>query len=421
MTSATHAAVGLTAALLIMQPNSYAEIVCATGGGIIGSVIADIDNNNHKKHDDTEIDDLLWGYTIVKAGILLVVDYLLGDGVCKYVLSQSSVITMTCSIIIFTSLIYGYLSAHRSYMHSVLALVFFTALIWVAFKPLTIAFGIGYLTHLLLDLTNKKGIQLLFPIKKKLCLKWCEANGTVNRFFSGFGHLIGGILVCLFILRVSVIHHDGIALITMLNRKIIGGMNLLLCYLIIINVISVIIFMSVFSNSMENYDETIEHQGIYFWFFEILCFIGGGIGIFFSMIRTSQKFGKHSATMYVYTFALIEAWSVLYMIIANPFNQTLSTIQNKDLSSHFIFFVYFALINIVLLFIVWIDRNNRHNKWSLIETIEVLLGVLGGPFLLSFVDLFCDFRGNSVFGWAFTELCVTHFFAIGYLLCVGVI
>ncbi len=74
--------------------------------------------------------------------------------------------TMTCSIIIVISLILGYYSSHRSFMHSIFAICLFTSMVWIAFKPLTIAFAVGYLSHILLELTNKKGVQLLFPLKK---------------------------------------------------------------------------------------------------------------------------------------------------------------------------------------------------------------------------------------------------------------
>lgn len=421
MTSQTHTAIGITTALLVIQPKSFAEIVCATAGGIIGGAIADIDLNNHKGHKDNKKDVLLWEYNMSFAGILLIVDYILGNGVCKYVLGNINEISLACSFLIVIGLAFGYRSSHRSFMHSIFALCLFTAMVWVVFKPLAIAFGVGYLSHILLDLTNKTRIQLLFPFKKRMCLNWCSSNGKMDRVLLSFGKIIGGSLICLFILRARVVYYDGSELFVMLNRQMIGGIRLLHCYLIIINIIAFITFKSVYSHVDSQRDETKERQGLYFWFFELLCLIGGAIGILFSMLVTEQPLGKHSATMYVYTFAMIETWSVLYMIIVNPFRQTLTAIQRIDLSSHRYFVVYFSVINIVLLLIILIDRNNRHNKWSKIETVEVLLGLMGGSFLISFVDWFCNFRGNAVFGWAFSILCATHTFAIGYLLCVGLI
>ena len=312
-------------------------------------------------------------------------------------------------------------SSHRSLMHSIFAICLFTSMVWIAFKPLAIAFAVGYLSHILLDLTNRKNVQLFFPIKRGLCFGWFPSSGRANDIIVSIGHTLSGCLIFFYILRARVIYHDGTELITSLNKKVIGGINVFQCYLIIVNIVSIIIFTSIFTYSMERYEETEGRQGIYFWFFELLCFIGGGIGIFFSLIRNNQYLGKRLATMYVYALSMIEAWGILYMIVINPFRHTLTAIQNMDLSLHLRILVYVAVVNIVLLLIVWIDRDKRHTKWSKIETVEVLLGLAGGSFLLTFVDLFYNFRGNNVFGWAFSTLCATHFFAIGYLLCCGLI
>ena len=421
MTSQTHTAIGMTTALLVIQPKSFAEIACAAAGGIIGGAIADIDLNNHNGHKDNKIDILLFAYSTAFICIFLAVDYLLGDGVCKYVLGHLNNITLACSLLIVIGLVFGYRSSHRSFMHSLFALCIFTVLIWTAFKPIAIAFGIGYLSHILIDLTNKSGIQLLFPIKKRFCFGWCSSSGKFNNFLVGPGKTIGGCLACFYILRAKVVYHDGADLFALLNRQIIGRISLFHCYLIIVNIIAAIIFMSVYSYSTKRFEETENRQGIYFWYFELLCLIGGALGILSSMIIKKQPLGKHTATMYVYAVSMIEAWGVLYLIIVNPFGQTLTPIQNMDLSTHFNFVVYFAIVNILLLLVILIDRNNRHNAWAMIETVEVLLGLLGGSFLISFISWIFKFRGNSVFGWAFSILCATHAFAIGYLLCAGLI
>ena len=421
MRAQVHSAFGMTIALLAVQPTTFKEVACATAGGIIGGVIADIDLNNHKASNDNKKDILQVGYSIFFACIILAVDYLLGDGVCKYVLSHLNYTTLACSALFSIGLIFGYRSSHRSFMHSIFALCFFTAMAWIAFKPLTIPFAVGYLSHILLDLTNKTGIQLFFPISRRYCFGWCRSSGEVNEILVGFGKVISGILVCFYILRARVIYHDGTELFDMLNMHVINRISLFQFYLIIVNIVAVLVYMSLFTYSMARYEETVGRQGLYFWFFELLCLIGGAIGILCSLIKTEQKLGKHSATMYVYAFSMLEVWCVLYMIIVNPFRQTLTAIQTMDLSHHSGFLLYFAVVNILLLLIFIIDRNNRHNTWERIETVKVFLGLLGGSFLIQIVGWFHGFRGNAVFGWAFSILCVAHSFTIGYLLCAGLI
>ena len=420
MRQQAHAVIGMTTALLVVQPKSFAEVACATAGGLIGGVIADIDVNNHNGSKDNIKDGLLFGYCIAFLCIILAADYLLGNGICKYVLSQSRYTILICSLLIAMVLIFGYRSSHRSFMHSIFALCFFTAMIWIAFKPATIPFSVGYLSHILLDLTNKRGVQLLFPYKKRFCFGWCSSSGDASDFLVNFGNIIGGSQLCFYILRARVVYHDGTEFFARLNRPVIGEISFYHCYLIIVNFIAIVVFMGVYSYSVRH-EETEGRQGLYFWYFELLCLIGGAIGILFSFRKKRQLLGKHTATMYAYTFAMIEAWSILYMIIVNPFGHTLTAMQYTELSSHLRFIVYFVVVNIVLLLVVIVDRDSRHIKWSIIETIEVLLGLLGGTFLISIVSWFHGFRGNNVFGWGFSILCATHTFAIGYLLCAGLI
>ncbi|RHS25782.1 hypothetical protein DWV69_02435 [Clostridium sp. AF12-19] len=40
---------------------------------------------------------------------------------------------------------------------------------------------IAFMTHILLDLPNCKGIQLFWPIPGHHCFKLCASNGWVNR------------------------------------------------------------------------------------------------------------------------------------------------------------------------------------------------------------------------------------------------
>jgi len=59
----------------------------------------------------------------------------------------------------------------------------------MACLPLTIAFAIGFLSHVFLDLLNKKRVQLLYPsMVGNVCLGLCYANRIANRpsWFSAF-------------------------------------------------------------------------------------------------------------------------------------------------------------------------------------------------------------------------------------------
>ena len=56
-------------------------------------------------------------------------------------------------------------------------------------------FLVGYSSHLLLDLCNKKGIRICYPLKTTLCLKLCGSNGTCNQALYLLAILMIGIVI----------------------------------------------------------------------------------------------------------------------------------------------------------------------------------------------------------------------------------
>ena len=84
----------------------------------------------------------------------------------------------------------GYQSSHRAFTHSLLAAALFSISIAIIYCPLGGYCFIGYLSHLLLDLTNKKGIQIFYPSKKSKCCRLFYAKGTANNAFMCIGIVI---------------------------------------------------------------------------------------------------------------------------------------------------------------------------------------------------------------------------------------
>lgn len=73
--------------------------------------------------------------------------------------------------------IFGGTQPHRGFTHSVLALLIASFSAYLIFKNLALAFCIGYASHLLIDMVNKKGEQLLYPMPNRWCFNLCKANG----------------------------------------------------------------------------------------------------------------------------------------------------------------------------------------------------------------------------------------------------
>ena len=67
-------------------------------------------------------------------------------------------------------------------------------MIYFPFVPFYVA---GYFSHLFIDLLNKKGIQLFYPLKYCLCLKMCYAKGAGNSAFMYIG-LISSIVLFIY-------------------------------------------------------------------------------------------------------------------------------------------------------------------------------------------------------------------------------
>ena len=70
------------------------------------------------------------------------------------------------------------------------------ALLYVSI-PLVIPFLIGYISHILLYIMNKKPVMVLFPSEKGICLNWFYAGKIANKVFLVLGcvGLVGAIVL----------------------------------------------------------------------------------------------------------------------------------------------------------------------------------------------------------------------------------
>ena len=125
MLGRTHFFIGTAAALAVLQPQTVPVLVTGAGAAAIGSLISDID--------------------------------------------------------------VGTSQPHRSFMHSFAALALLTACVDIIYPDASAYFAVGFLSHLVLDVLNRKPEKLLWPWKKGFCLGLCSARGVVNRALLGVG------------------------------------------------------------------------------------------------------------------------------------------------------------------------------------------------------------------------------------------
>lgn len=191
MMSKTHFAVGLATSLAIIQPETFNECAVAVIGGTVGGVLAD----NDILDNDYQADALTGQLLALAATVLaLVLDFFLGFGICQSVIEKPMlpIIGGVGFVILY---IVGFCSDHRTFTHSFLAMILYTIAAAFIYTPVAYALGAAYLSHLLLDILNKKKIPVLYPLEFGICLKMCYANKTANKVFMYIGFVVSGVLL----------------------------------------------------------------------------------------------------------------------------------------------------------------------------------------------------------------------------------
>ena len=177
MMSKAHIAVGVAAGLAIAQTWSPESCVAAVVGGSIGGIMADCDITPSRAHKDALVGRLI---VVALTAVCLAVDYHTGAGVCDYLLGHLGV-QLVAGIALFVVLTgVGAHTDHRSFTHSLVAMAGFCAAVQLTCAPLLPYFAAGYASHLVLDVTNRQGIRLFWPLRSKASLGLCHAKGAAN-------------------------------------------------------------------------------------------------------------------------------------------------------------------------------------------------------------------------------------------------
>ena len=191
MMGKTHLAIGMAAALAVSIGKEPGICAIALSCGAVGGVIADVDALRHDYKHDALIGELL---SVLVVALSLCFDYYLEWGILKSIIQNGYKSLIGCVVFVILWII-GLFSKHRSFTHSLTALVLYSC----CFLPINIFmafyFSIGYLTHLLLDLLNKKKLPLLYPMKKGLCFNLCYASKLANAIFMWIGFVSSLVLL----------------------------------------------------------------------------------------------------------------------------------------------------------------------------------------------------------------------------------
>ena len=180
MLGKTHVSAGMAASLLVLQPVSVAPLACALLGGALGGWISDIDVRGAK---------LVRGAIVSVCVVALAfASRFLAEMLSEVEALQAMAPEMGSASVVGAALfaaitLLGSATAHRTFTHSLVGCALWYVAVCLLWPQVAPAFGIGLCCHLILDLLNKapKGsMQLFFPLKTRVCLDVCRADGFAN-------------------------------------------------------------------------------------------------------------------------------------------------------------------------------------------------------------------------------------------------
>ncbi|MGN0482855.1 MAG: metal-dependent hydrolase [Lachnospiraceae bacterium] len=198
MLGKTHTAVGIAAALCIVQPHTIPEIVIGTVAASVGAVISDIDVDSSRSHKKIGAAcSVAMGIAVLVAGA----DLIFHLGILSKLKQNTGAFRMILGLLVFAGIcIYGKRQPHRTFMHSILALALLSTALQTAIPMAAPYFSAAFVSHILLDLLNKKKVCLLYPLKEGFCLKLCASNGITNQVLGWLGTCVAVVEIVWFVL-----------------------------------------------------------------------------------------------------------------------------------------------------------------------------------------------------------------------------
>lgn len=202
MLGKTHFAVGVATSLMFTQPKTLQDVILAVGVGGIGALISDIDVDTSGSHKYVN--------KIIAAAVLIIIavftaERLWNVGIVNRIISDSNYARIAIGIVLFIAICaFGKQQPHRSFMHSILALVLLTVSIGMIWEVLIPYFVIGFASHLITDMFNFKKVRLLYPLKGGVALKLFHAHGLANSLFFAIGSALAIIQIVICIIRICL-------------------------------------------------------------------------------------------------------------------------------------------------------------------------------------------------------------------------
>lgn len=183
MTGKTHLSVGMASGLMLLAPSNPTSIILTMLTAGAGALVSDLDAD-HSKAESMLKSKQGW----VSIGAIMVLSSIMG--------SKSSMLGMIIGGIMFLALcLYGSTTPHRTFMHSIECCILLTiaVMLLTANTLATVAFAIGMLSHILIDLPNRKKVMVSVLLRKEICFHKCSSNGVTSWVLNILGSVVIGL------------------------------------------------------------------------------------------------------------------------------------------------------------------------------------------------------------------------------------
>ncbi len=212
MLGKTHFSVGMAAGIAICRPQTMPMLIAGAGLAAFGGTICDIDVETSDAHE--QVDRMLVVAVIMVAAVV-VMDFIFRVGIYRRLMANSNIARVIIGALAFLMICaFGKEQPHRSFMHSFLALAMLSICVYIIFPDMTPYFMVGFMSHMFIDVFNRKREKFFWPVGKGFCLHWCSANGIVNKIL----FYVSTMAVVLFVLTSRPVFHMADALLGFLHR-----------------------------------------------------------------------------------------------------------------------------------------------------------------------------------------------------------
>ena len=200
MEKKTHIACANALAICMVRPDDISSLLITCGFASLGGLLPDVDL---KDSTTDKLFDRLMTSLITIFLMNFFLKYFFNINIYEKIKEFNIIYNYVISLFIF--IVMGYLGSkfsHRSFTHSILGCFVYTFILSYGFDyNVLFPFLCGFISHIVLDLFNKKGIALFYPCKSRFCFNLCDANGKTNKLL----FIVFSLLFVLFLILISVI------------------------------------------------------------------------------------------------------------------------------------------------------------------------------------------------------------------------